>query len=142
MPNNLHKGKKRIKGTFLLVPHVIFHSNSYPELSYSAAKMLFDIASQYNGQNNGNLAACKTLLEPLGWKSGTTIRKAVSELVHFGFIELTKQGGLGIGPNLYAITWQKIDQCLNKSGRPIHDAQPTKTPSNLWKLKPTHKEAA
>ena len=48
-----------------------------------------------------------------GWRSSSTLNRARQELVYYGFIELTRQGGLGCC-SLYAITWEGIDHCNGK----------------------------
>ena len=49
-----------------------------------------------------------------GWNSNDSFNKAKQELLERDLITLTKQGGLGMGPNLYAITWQPIHECGGK----------------------------
>jgi hypothetical protein len=83
-------------------------------LSGVQTKLLIDIASQYNGYNNGDLCASLSVLKKRGWNSNDTISNGLKELTARNLIIQTKQGGLGLGPNLYAITWQPIDECKGK----------------------------
>jgi len=82
--------------------------------------MLNDIARQYNGKNNGDLVATWKVMQPKGWSSKTTLKKAIDELIYYGFIVMTQQGGISVGekqrPNLYAVTWQRIDKVAYSDG--------------------------
>jgi hypothetical protein len=122
-----HKGRK-ISGTFTRVPHALQDCENWKRTSHPAICLLLELARQYNGHNNGNLCASKSVLLPRGWTSPEVISWAVRELLHFGFIVQTRQGGLHMGPNLYALTWHAIDDCNGK-----HDHPKTITASGEWK---------
>ena len=77
-------------------------------------KLLIDIGQQYNGYNNGDLCATLSVMRRRGWNSNQQLSKALKELQEKNLILQTKQGGLGLGPNLYALTWQPIDDCKGK----------------------------
>lgn len=132
MANNVNGKGRRIKGGFLAIPHDVLRSEAYCSLSPSAVKLLVDIAGQFTGNNNGDLTACMSLMSDRGWRSTATLHRAKRELLQAGLIEQTRQGGMNMGPTLYAVTWKPIDPCETKRGR-RHDATPTKTPSNLWR---------
>ena len=133
MGNNVNGKSRRIKGGFLMIPHEVLRSTAYCSLSPSAVKMLVDIGGQYNGKNNGNLTACMTIMRPKGWNSTATLHRAKRELLSAGMIEQTRQGGMNLGPSLYAVTWKSIDACTDGEGRALHDATPTSRPSSFWK---------
>jgi hypothetical protein len=133
MANNVTPKSRRIKGGFLMIPHEVLKSRAYRSLPPSAVKLLVDIAGQYNGRNNGDLAAYMKLMRPKGWHSTSTLHRAKQELLKAGLIEQTRQGGMNLGPNLYAVTWKPIDDCEDGKGKPRHDATPTSRPSGLWK---------
>lgn len=61
------------------------------------------------------------------WKSKDTLYKARDELVEKGLIEQTRQGGKH-RCNLYAITWESIDDCKGKL-----DVAATRVASGAWK---------
>lgn len=122
-----HKGRRE-SGTFTKIPHAVQDSENWRLASATAIKLLCDIARQYNGYNNGDLTTARATLGPRGWNSPETLTWAARELVHFGFIALTRQGGLVVGCSLYALTWHGIDDCKGK-----HDCAPTKTGSGEWK---------
>lgn len=116
-----------------MVPHEVLRSASYTSLSASAVKLLVDIAGQFTGKNNGDLTACMAIMKAKGWRSTATLQKAKQELLEAGLIEQTRQGGMGIGPTLYAVTWKPIDPCEDKRGKRRHDKQPTRVASRLWR---------
>lgn len=130
MARNRTKIKGRLeKGTFFLTPHEYMKCESYRNLSAKAVKMLFETFARFNGRNNGDFDFSLKTMKIWGWSSNDTISKAKKELINMGWLVLTRQGGLGIGPNLYALTTHKIDDCEGK-----HDRKPTLTPLGYWKL--------
>lgn len=114
---------KNGKATFLALPHSVLNSEAYSGLKPRAVKLLVDVASQYNGKNNGDLCAAMTVLEAKGWKSNSSIEIALKELIEAGLIDNTRQGGRN-RCSLYAVTWHPIDECGGKL-----DIKPAKTPS-------------
>jgi hypothetical protein len=99
-------------------------------LSTSARCLLVDLCHQYNGRNNGDIAAAPKTLEPFGWRSRGTVDDALVELIALGFLQQTRQGGRN-RCSLYALTWRGIDEGP-------HDAPPNPVPSNLWKPDNAH----
>ena len=92
-------------------------------LKGNSIKLLVDLGRQYNGHNNGDLCASLSVMKKRGWNSNQQLTKALKELLERNLIVQTKQGGLNMGPNLYAITWQPINECQGKL-----DMGPTTTP--------------
>ena len=115
-------------GQFAALPHRCLAHENYTRLSSRAIRLLVDLAFQYNGRNNGDLTAAPSILHKRGWRSKETIRLAILELLHFGWITLTRQGGLNRTPNLYAVTFQPIDECGGKL-----DVRSSSIPSGEWK---------
>lgn len=107
------------KGHFLY-PDCILNHPDYIKLNFTAKALLTDVGAQYNGRNNGDLQCSRSVMASRGWVSNATRERALKELIKAGMLVLSKQGGRGIGPNLYAITWQPIDACGGK-----HDLEPT-----------------
>lgn len=114
------------RGYFHL-PDKMTESPDFISLSGSALKLLIDIGRQFNGRNNGDLCASRTILKDRGWNSNSKLSRAIAELVDKGWISKTKQGGMGIGPTLYAITWQPIHDCKGKL-----DVKATATPARQF----------
>jgi|GEM_PF-898550 hypothetical protein len=99
---------------YLHLPHVLTAEPDFISLSGHALKLLIDVARQYNGKNNGDLCCAMTVLKGRGWKSNCQLLKAKRELIAKNLLMETRPGGLGIGPTLYAITWQPINECPGK----------------------------
>ena len=114
-------------GSFLAIPHAVLRSDAYLTLSAHAVKLLFDLAAQYRGTNNGSLGAAWRIMEPLNWRSRQTLERALRELQEHGLIEKTRQGGRH-QCNLFAVTWRPIDACGNKL-----DVAPSHAASGRWK---------
>lgn len=120
-------GKGRC-ASFLALPHHVLRSEAYRTLSHPARAALVDVGSLFRGNNNGDLAAlAPAIMEPLGWRSRSTLTRAIGELVEHGLLELTRQGGRNM-PSLYALSWLGIDECGGKL-----DVSPSKAPSNKWR---------
>ncbi len=120
--------KKKRKATYVSIPYAVMDHPNYLKLSPYGVKLIADLLRQYNGFNNGDLCATWKLMKLKGWRSPSTLFAAIRELIYYGFIQLTQQGGKH-RPNLYALTWHKIDECKGKM-----DVTPTKEASGLWKV--------
>lgn len=118
---------RRDSGPFVRIPHELQDSDNWKACGGSALKLLCALARQYNGKNNGDLGASIRVLGPRGWRSSDTLDRSLKELLHFGFISLTRQGGRN-SASLYAITWRPIDECGGKLDCPATDIA-----SNEWK---------
>lgn len=114
-------------GMAFIVPVQLIRHESWRLMTPWAHKLVADLSTQYSGYNNGYLCAAWTLLCKRGWKSRTTLAKAVAELEHYRVIERTQQGGRN-RPNLFAFSFRRIDGI---EGRPL-DVRSTAAPSNVW----------
>jgi hypothetical protein len=122
-----HKGRKT-SGGFMQIPYVVYDCPNFHGLSAHARRALLDVLRKYNGYNNGDLSLTWTTAHRLGWRSRETLEKALAELVHFGMIIRTRQGGLNRA-NLYAFTWREIDDCKGKL-----DVGATRTATGQWRV--------
>ncbi len=104
--------RSRLRGrtghTFLRLPHYVIRSPQWRALSGNAVKFLIELAAAYDGRNNGDLAFTRTQALERGWRSGGTRDRAAQEAVDAGFAMVTRPGHKG-ACNLYAITWEPID---------------------------------
>jgi len=114
-------------GCAFIIPLAALRHDNLKRLSPYACKLLLDLGRQYSGFNNGYLCASWSLMRHQGWRSPTTLHRAMLELEHYRVIARTQQGGLN-KPNLHGFTWRKINE---KPGRPI-DCGPSLAPSNDW----------
>ena len=104
----------------------LLNCTKFRALSGSAVKLLIDMGSQYNGKNNGDLAAAWKIMQPKGWNSEATLHKAKQELLAAGFISETRKGQLPNLCSLYGITWQPLNP------DPKFDIQPFAFPVGEW----------
>lgn len=119
---------------FIPVQMEVLGSANFASLSPSAIKLLMALMAQIRpvrgdpAPNNGDLCAALNVLRRYGLRSQHTITAAKDELLSKGWIEITKQGGLGMGPTLYALTFWPIGECKGKL-----DVRPTRAASNTWR---------
>jgi hypothetical protein len=120
------KGRKEA-GRFAGIPHAVMRHPDYIALSGNAVRLLLEMARQYNSHNNGDLSAAWTLMRERGFRSETTLTKAVHELMARNLLVRTREGRF-INPGkqcaLYALTWQAVDECPGKQ----LEIAPTATP--------------
>jgi len=105
----------------------VIRSASYVKLTPYEQKLLIDLLAQYKGDNNGDLCAAWTIMKRRGWRSKSTLAKAITGLLKAEWIELSRQGGRN-RPNLYAVTFFAVDDCKGKL-----DIRPTIRPKSLWR---------
>jgi hypothetical protein len=120
------------QGGYLSLPKVVTENADFRELSPSALKVLMVLATQYRGNNNGDLSATHTMMKAWGGMSPTTLAKALRELLDHRLIIRTRDAWVGReAPRcaLYAITWQPIDICGGKL-----DVADTNTAPRRWSV--------
>jgi len=93
-----------IVGNFSAIPHSVMDSLAFTGSTSAAKALVFALIRQVNGRNNGHLHLAPGWLKRQGFTSSTNF-KAKDELIERGLIVQTKWGGLGLGANLYAVTW-------------------------------------
>lgn len=101
--------EKRDPGGFVPLPNIVIRSDQFAHLSAQAVKLLVDLLGQYRGNNNGDLCATWSVMQPRGWRSRDTLAKALSELIERGFVTQTRQGGRH-APSLYGVTFYALDE--------------------------------
>ena len=111
--SNLQTAKEKRDGgggAVMVIPHCVLNSEAYRTLSGRAAKLLFDIAMQYNKNNNGQLlASWRHMSEKRGWTSSDALNKAKAELIDHDLIVQTVQGQLPNRASWYGLTWLALD---------------------------------
>ncbi len=114
-------------GNFLPLRIDVLRSDALKNLSPYAAKLLLDLASQWQlGRNGDACAAFEKVMRARGWRSKATLAKALKELRDSGLIVMTRQGSLH-ECSLYGLSWLAIDECGGKL-----DMKPTTRPLNGW----------
>lgn len=99
---------EKVSGSFIAFPHAVFDSESFTGASDKAKSLLLALARQLNGRNNGHLQLTTKWLKSKGFKCPSSNIKARKELIERGLIAHTKQGGLNMGADLFAVTWVDI----------------------------------
>jgi len=136
---------QKTKERFIGIPYRIAISQQFADLRAPEIKLLVDILTQYNGKNNGRLSTCHALLKKRGW-APSSLYRAYSNLVHAGFLVITRQGWKQRGrPTLVAITWNgidkpgdiKFDDEINPSSIPLRYWEKEKS---KWKHQPRIKQ--
>ena len=116
MPRKKHKVHWGPAGAFA-IPRLLMDSKDFRELSGSARKVLDVLGYQYNGNNNGNLAATHSMMNDWGGMAKATLAKSLQELQQRELIIKTREnyrGRDGARCALYALAWAPIDECPGK----------------------------
>lgn len=121
-------------GSYVAMPHAILESQEWAALTAFEVKLLLDVYGQYNGKNNGTLSAAWALMRPRGWRSESTLSRALTGLLVKCFLIKTRQGGKH-RCSFFAVTWREVQECDGK-----HDMRPTNTAPGTWKNKSVLRE--
>lgn len=121
---------KRDGGAFVTVPLSVLNSAAYLGLGAQARMLLFDLAAQYRGDNNGDLGMAWKLMQARGWKSQDTLNRAKRALLDSGLVVETRKGWRPNRSSLYALTWFALDECGGKL-----DYGPAGFPRGAYRLK-------
>lgn len=107
------KKARRDPGRFILVPVPVLESAAYTALGASARALMWDIASQYRGDNNGRLlAGWKFMSEERGWRGKHTLINAKAELLAAGSLVVeTRMGAFPSTSAWFGCTWWPLDWC-------------------------------
>jgi hypothetical protein len=79
------------------VPRELAESLAYRSLPIVAKVLWHDLMMQFRGSNNGNINAALSELGYYGWRSSTTLSKALRYLLAHGLIQETRMGGKRAG---------------------------------------------
>lgn len=136
MARSLRKSKGRNPaGTFAQLPHAVMDSEGFRALSGAALKVLLGLLRQYRGSNNGDLSASMSQARVWGVNSTSTLAAALKELLERDLIVRTRDGRFtkpGGCCALYALSWQRIDECEGKL-----EVEPTTTAPRKFSLERT-----
>jgi len=121
---------KRDGGGHVAIPFAVLNGAAYLGLNAHARMLLWDLAAQYRGNNNGDLCMAWKLMRPRGWKSEETLNKAKLELQEARLIVETRKGARPNKCSLFALTWYALDDCNGKL-----DMSARSFPRGAYKLK-------
>lgn len=139
MARKRDKSPERISGGYAAIPWCVLDSKSFIGASDKAKSLLFALIRQLNGQNNGHLQLVYKWLSAQGWTSKSLNKKSIDELIERGLIVKTKQGGLNLGNDKYALTWLIIS---NFVGLEIARSEYPFRKYTLCELPPTERRKA
>ena len=100
----LPNGRKKGRQTFTKALHAITDHPDYLALSKQTRAFLWDFARQYNGRNNGDLAAAVGTMGQWGWTKAE-LKRAKAEALERRWIEVTRLPRFPRDPTLYRLTW-------------------------------------
>jgi DNA-binding transcriptional ArsR family regulator len=124
---------RREGGRFVMLPEAVILSAEYQSLPGGAVRLLIALAAQYNGRNNGDLAAALSVVRRYGLASADTVSANLKRLEAAGLIVRTRDGQFCGGAStcaLYALAWKPVDPCPGKgltvapTDRPIRTFYP------------------
>lgn len=122
--------EKRDGGAFITLPLSVLNGAAFLGLNSHARMLLFDLAAQYRGDNNGDLCMAFKVMKLRGWKSEPTLNKAKRALLAAGLIVEARKGARPNKCALIALTWYALDDCGGKL-----DISPRSFPRGAYKLK-------
>lgn len=121
------KSKPKSGPPFFRLERRLVQSPGHRALSFVARVVLQELMAQYNGSNNGDLSATRTMAKEWGIGSDNTLRNALRDLEAAGWIIQTRTSLFnkhGSRCALYALAWLPIDECAGKD----LDVAPRKAP--------------
>ncbi|MGE6213075.1 hypothetical protein [Comamonas aquatica] len=94
-----HNKKKPVdpRGPHVRIYWELIDSVAWRSLGYASQSLFLLMRRKLMGTNNGNISATLGDLKHYGWKSSSTLAKALKELQLLGFIAVTRQGGIAFG---------------------------------------------
>lgn len=139
MSSRPHKGTKYTE-PFVGFVRSVLDSPAFISLSPHAVKLLMELASQYKGDNNGNLTAAWAVVSKRGWRSKSTLVRCKAELIEAGFVYVTRKGHLPSTCELLALTWFPLDVSQKFDADALHGfrarAYQLKAPLPMPNIKP------
>lgn len=121
------KGRRGGMKPFFPLDKGMLSSSAWAALSPYAIKLIVDLGAYYNGNNNGDLCATWKFMKARGWRSPSTLNRAIKEAIAKKFLMLSRQGGLH-SASLYALTFFPINSCGGKI-----ELQVTVVAAHTWK---------
>lgn len=114
----MSESKKRgiaVVGSWVPFPRAFLQSRACAELSPHGAKLLIDVLALLgpNGAGNGDLSLSPKSMAIRGWPGRSTLSAATKELLEYGLLFKTRQGGR-LDCSLFALTLFPLDCELSK----------------------------
>ncbi|WP_239512066.1 hypothetical protein [Pseudomonas frederiksbergensis] len=109
---------RRKSPPFAMIQKRMIQSVGFRALGPWSRAVILELLAQYNGQNNGDLSATRTMAKEWGIGSAHTLQRALEELEAGGWIMQSRTsvfGRQGARCALYALSWLPIDECPGKN---------------------------
>ena len=90
-------------GAHARIYRTVTSSPAWRVLSWSARALYVDLRAKVTGTNNGNINATLSELKHVGWRSPSTLSRALYELQALGFLVKTRGGGVEFGSKVCAL---------------------------------------
>jgi len=107
-------------GGLCSIPKHVINGPDCVALNHATHRMLMSLIAEYNGKNNGDLSAAKSVISKYGFNSADTISRSINELLSHGLIVKTRSGYAGPDGrrlcSLFAVTWLPIDEISDRQG--------------------------
>jgi hypothetical protein len=103
-----HTKRPRFKERFAALPVAVLTHAAFTTLPVGFQRVLWLLAAEFNGYNNGNLALTRKQALEYGLNNERHRSHGLRELERRGLIEKTRQGLLATGarvPTLWALAW-------------------------------------
>ena len=102
------KPTEAAQGRYTALPHSLLDSTAFMSASHMARSLLYELARQHDGKNNGHMHLSTKWLKSRGWTSTNSVQRAKVELIKCQLILKTREGGLNAGADKFALTWLAI----------------------------------
>lgn len=117
MAKKTNKFGKSKAPPFAMLQKAMIQSPGYRSLSFVARVVLIELLAQFNGANNGDLSATRTMAKDWGIGSAHTLQKALTELEESGWILVSRNSVFskhGARCALFALAWLPVNECPGK----------------------------
>jgi hypothetical protein len=104
--------RARYNERFAAIPLSVLMSESFKTMPVGFQRVLWLLAAQFDGTNNGDLALTRKMAAHFGLNNERHRTHGLRMCEERGFIVKTSQGGLHAGkgkPTLWALTWRQIE---------------------------------
>ncbi|WP_299596581.1 helix-turn-helix domain-containing protein [uncultured Tateyamaria sp.] len=108
---------KRGNAKFVQVHHWLMDTQAWLDLKPSAVVVYLSLKRQFDGTNNGQIAASQRVLAMRTGLSRDTVQRALQELEAAGFLVVTQRGFLGV-EGAGKATMYRLTELATADGKP------------------------
>lgn len=100
--------KGSISYPFIAIPTALLRSPAWGAMTHRSRVLMFDLAAQYTGGNNGRLTPSFEAMRQRGWTSRDQLGKAKAELLACSFAIETRKGRPPRTASWIGFTWWRL----------------------------------